>query len=270
MRSLLILIPFFAASMVSAQQAPAPPEQPAARAVLIEMALDRAFGTVPADPQHAAAPAPTASAFPTPESLRALIPVLQRERVDVVVLHVRIHDLGPISATSLRDVKALDNALHDELAPRVRLVAWIETAVGTAATPLLGIAEHYYKPQGIFGALLPHKEDLSPVSGRELFEWLKAAELMSARVGRNPAVHQAMFTAQPLSADGHGNNTVFRPDDRGEHILNQPDRILTLNSQEALRFGLARAVVPDKEALARALGLTTLEWVQLPQPAPAK
>ncbi|TVQ81241.1 MAG: hypothetical protein EA380_02180, partial [Phycisphaeraceae bacterium] len=73
---------------------------------------------------------------------------------------------------------------------------------------------------------------------------------------------RAMQVYMDLSADiDEQGRITWRNDLKGEHIVNTKTRILSMDSIQAVRFGIAQGVAQTKEELAKAMGLT--EWVEV-------
>jgi hypothetical protein len=250
MQLLIVGVAYLLGLLAASEQIAAP----AGPAVIVEFALKREMPKPNAGGEAAQGP----TQLPSAEEIRTLPRRVARQGIGVVVLRVRVHDMGPADAELLKWAEEVDTALA-ALAEKVRVVAWIESGVGTAATPVLAIKDLYFAPQGNLGAMTPHDEQLHVVR-RDLSRWIAPAERMAARVGRAALIHRAMFEQVPVSADGEGKDLKFRAGAEGQHVLNLPGEILTLDAHRAVRFGVARGIVGSTEELRKVLGVA---WVEL-------
>jgi membrane-bound ClpP family serine protease len=162
----------------------------------------------------------------------------------------------------LREIQPMSDIIED-YKQKIRVVAWIKSAISAAAMTSLAIPEIYFMPEGNFGACTGFYGDggsYKEVSGEELEAVLLMMERISERGGYNPLIMRKMqvnwFT---LSADIDPDGVVtWYPDDRGEHIVSPEGKILTFNSETATKFGFAKGIAGTEEELADLLQLT--EW----------
>lgn len=212
--------------------------------------------------------------YMTADILRRAIKPLQDEGVDIVVL--RFHSGGG----ALIEIQKLSDVIHNEMKPKFRVVAWIESAISAAAMTAHCIEEIYFTPQGNYGACTGFSGRLVAMKGPGLEQVLLMMEKISARGNKDPKIMRAMqIESDPkviddlkisgpsgaLSAtiDANGDVHWFQDETSGEHVLNPKGgvRILTFNAQEAEQFKFSRGTAATLDELAKAMKLTEVEWV---------
>lgn len=196
---------------------------------------------------------------------KMLMDLPENERPEVLVLMV---DSG---GGLLADVKPLSDVIHNELKPKFRVVAWIESAISAAAMTSLNCEEIVMMPQGHIGGAVAYAGATS-LQGRELQQVLELGELLARRGKWNPLMVRAMQEPIDLSVDiDEENNTVVWYNHlNGEYVLNVGDlkdhrNILTLNSVDSVKFRVASGICETKDELVKHLGYT--EWVEVGQEA---
>src|SRR5690606_8085872 len=126
-----------------------------------------------------------------------VVPMLERDQVDVVV--VRINSGGGVPA----EVARFYDVFQQEYKPRFRTVAWVESAIGAAAMSVWSLEEFYMMPQGDIGACTgAFMEQLNDLFvGQQLEDMLRLMEQMSDAAGREPKIMRSMQIMEPLSCD---------------------------------------------------------------------
>jgi len=98
--------------------------------------------------------------------------------------------------------------------------------------------------------------------GADLAYYLRLGEKLSERGRRNPLIMRSMQVFMTLSADiDEFGNVTWYDNDQGEYLISREDRILTLNSHEAEKFGVSDGTANTKEELLRLMGVS--EWVEV-------
>lgn len=194
--------------------------------------------------------------YMTAEALRRAIPLLEADNVDIVVF--RINSGGG----ALLEIQRLSDVIHNEYKPRFRTVAWIESAISAAAMTAHCLEEIYFTPEGNYGACTGWYGALTAVSGRGLEEVLDMMRKISARGGHDPKIMRSMQILEPLSAtiDENGDVSWYQSTD-GQFLVNPADKILTFNSQNALKFKFSRGTAKTLDDLTKAMQLQEVEWV---------
>lgn len=193
----------------------------------------------------------------TAASLREVIPMLEADDIDIVVLRVNS------GGGALLEIKRISDLLQNEFKPRFRTVAWIDYAISAAAMTPHALPEQYFMRRGAYGASTGWYGALQAVAGRDLEEVLYLMELISERGGHDPRIMRAMQIMEPLSVDldEHGRLKEMYQNTEGQVVINKPERVLTLNSQTAQTIGFATGIADTLDELARAMGLTEVVWV---------
>lgn len=162
----------------------------------------------------------------------------------------------------LLEIQAMSDII-EEYKRKIRVVAWIKSAISAAAMTAHTIPEIYFMPEGNYGGCTGFYgtgSGYQEVSGELLEYVLLMMERISERGGYHPLIMRKMqvdwFT---LSADIDVDGVVtFYPDDRGQYMVNPKGEVLTFNSQQAVKFGFARGIAGTEQELATLLQLN--EW----------
>lgn len=199
--------------------------------------------------------------YMTAHILEEIIPALKKENVDTVVFLINS------GGGALLEIQRLSDVIQDKYkAPDgFRTVAWIESAISAAAMTAHCIEEIYFMPEGNYGACTGYRGALDAMKGRELEEVVYMMEKVSARGGHDTE-GQIMRAMQhfryPLSCDINENGDVtWYQNEEGQHLVNPEGRILTFNSQTAMKYGFSGGTARTLEELEKAMGLTEVEWV---------
>jgi hypothetical protein len=194
--------------------------------------------------------------------IKQAIPVLEEEigtdHTGVVVL--RIHSGGGM----LLEIEKINDVIQQELKPRWRTVAWIETAISAAAMACQGVEEIYFMSQGNYGGCVGFYGSLDkPVEGFELEQALYMMEKISKQGGYHPDIMRAMQLQMPLSATitPEGDIKYYRDTTSGNIIVNREKEVLTFNANSALKVKFSRGTADSPEELARLMGYKEFEWV---------
>jgi hypothetical protein len=146
---------------------------------------------------------------------------------------------------------------------KFRTVAWVESAISAAAMSPYPLEEMYFLPEGNLGACTAWGGALQAVKGLQLEQILAQMENVSREAGRDPKIMRAMQIMEPLSASIDqvtGEVTWFQDESSGDTCLNHKGHILTLTAPDAVKFKFAKGIAKDREELAKAMGLTEVEW----------
>lgn len=208
--------------------------------------------------------------FMNADALERSIEILNKlpdgQRPQIVVLHINS------GGGALIEIQKLSDVIQDKIKPKYQVVAWIESAISAAAMTAYTVEDIYFMSKGNFGAatgFFMQGNRAQAVEGRELEEVIFMMERIAARGGHPPIVMRAMQVEQELSADIDENGVVtWRPDLDGQYIVNPKGRILTFNSQDAMRYKFAKGVADTKDQLMRLIVGDT-EWVEVGQEAEA-
>jgi hypothetical protein len=206
----------------------------------------------------------TVGIFMTAKAIHDAIPMLERDKVDVVVF--RINSGGGL----LLEIQRLSDVIQNEYKPRFRTVAWIESAISAAAMTAHAIEEIYMTPEGNYGACTGFNTaggTWNAVKGRELEEVLFQMEKISERGGHAKEIMRSMEIMEPLSCDIDADGSVhWYQNENGQYLVNPAGRILTFNSETAAKYKFSRGTAKTLDELARAMGLTEVEWVGVNKP----
>lgn len=198
-------------------------------------------------------------------ALKESVQRLEDDKPDIVVL--QINSGGGYAL----EVPKLNEYIHKEMKPRFRVVAWIQSAISAAAMTAHVIEEIYFLPKGNYGACtmfsMTGPGQAKAAEGRSLEEVLFGMEKVSAMGRYDPLIMRAMQIEQPLSCDIDENGVVvWRGDVNGQYVVNPKGRILTFNSQDAVKYKFAKGVAETKDQLAKLL-IGDTEWVEVGQDA---
>lgn len=197
--------------------------------------------------------------FMTAHVLREIKPVLKKENVDIVVFLVNS------GGGALLEIQRLSDAIEEEYKgpDGFRTVAWIESAISAAAMTAHVIEEIYFMPEGNYGACTGWSGQLVAMKGRDLEQVVFMMEKISARGGYDPNIMKAMqHFRYPLSCDiTEDGDVLWWGNEEGENLLNPEGRILTFDSESALRYGFSRGTARTLEELEDVMQLGEVEWV---------
>ncbi|MEK6703522.1 MAG: hypothetical protein AABZ53_14775 [Planctomycetota bacterium] len=212
--------------------------------------------------------------YMTANSIEQCIPLLDEEKVDILVIRIKS------GGGALLEIQPLSDMIHLKLKKKYRVVAWIESAISAAAMTAHCIEEIYFMPQANYGACTGFSGDKNAMKGRGLEQVLRDMEKISARGGYDPKIMRAMqisgraeessvldieppwgalsCTVDPVT----GKVTYYQDATSGEIVLNpRAVAVLTLNSEDATRIRFAKGVAATTDELTKAMGLAEVEWV---------
>jgi len=197
--------------------------------------------------------------FMNADALSHSVELLEDDDVDIIVLRVNS------GGGALLEVKPLSDVIQEEIKPKYRVVGWIESAISAACMTIWTCEELYMMPNGNMGAAVAFSQGsggAKAIEGENLERVLRLGELLSRRGNRDPNLLRSMQEFMTLSCDidEHGRVT-WHDDASGEYLVSSEDRILTLNSVDAIKYGAAQGVASTKDELARVLGCS--EWVEV-------
>jgi len=195
-------------------------------------------------------------------ALRRSVELAAKAEPDIIVLVVN----SPGGA--LLEVEKLSDVIHKEMKKNYRVVAWIESAISAAAMTSFNCEEMYMTDQGNIGAAVAFVQtgpgQTQAAQGADLEQILALGAELSRRGKRNPLILRAMQVFMDLSCDIDDNGIItWRDDDKGEYVVNRKERILTLNSIDSVKYGVARGIANSKDELMKVMGVT--EWAEVGQ-----
>lgn len=214
--------------------------------------------------------------FMTAEILKRMIPLLEEEKIDIVVL--RFYSGGG----ALIEIKPLSDTIHFEYKKRFKTVGWIESAISAAAMTAHCIEDIYFTSQGNYGGCTGFSGRLNAMKGRGLEEVLIMMEEFSERGGKPKQIMRAMqidsgadvgqrLQISPpdgsLSAniDENGDVTWFQDTTSGKYLVNPTAggavRVLTFTSEQAEKFKFSRGTADTLDELTSKMGYKEIEWV---------
>lgn len=198
--------------------------------------------------------------FVTADSIRRCIPLLEEElgTDGTGILVLRVNSGGG----ALLEIQKLSDVIEYELKPKFRVVAWIDWAISAAAMTSHAVEEIYFTRRGNYGACTGWFGALQAVTGRDLEDVLFMMEKISARGKHDPIIMRAMQIMEPLSCsiDENGEVKWFKSLD-GDYIVNEPNRILTFNSETAAKYKFSKGTADTIEELAQAMRVPEINWV---------
>lgn len=200
--------------------------------------------------------------FMNAAALKKSVEIASKDEPDIIVLVINS------GGGALIEVEPLSDAIHNDLKKDYRVVAWIESAISAAAMTAFNCEEMYMTSQGNIGAAVAFTQEgqgqTRSLQGADLEEVLMIGEKLSKRGKRNPLIMRAMQVFMDLSCDIDENGIItWRDDAKGEYVVNRKERILTLNSLDAVKYGVAKGIADSKDELLSAMGVT--EWVEVGQ-----
>lgn len=214
--------------------------------------------------------------FMTAEILKRMIPLLEEEQVDIVVL--RFYSGGG----ALIEIKPLSDTIHNEYKKRFKTVGWIESAISAAAMTAHCIDDIYFTSQGNYGGCTGFSGRLNAMKGRGLEEVLIMMEMISERGGKDPKIMRAMQidsgpdVGQRLqisppdgslscNIDENGDVKWFQDTTSGKFLVNPTAggavRVLTFTSEQAEKYKFSRGTADTLDELTTKMGYKEIEWV---------
>lgn len=195
--------------------------------------------------------------FMTAHVLKDIKPLLKKENVDVVVFLINS------GGGALLEIQRLSDVIHDEYKDEFRTVAWIESAISAAAMTAHCIEEIYFMPEGNYGACTGYRGALVAMKDRELEVVVYMMEKISARGGYDPTIMRAMqHMRYPLSCDiTEQGDVLWWGNEAGTNLLNPEGRILTFDSESALRYDFSKGTAKTLDELEDVMQLGEVEWV---------
>jgi len=159
---------------------------------------------------------------------------------------------------------------------RLRVVAYVRSALSAAAITSLACREIYLEPHAIIGAATAYRMTAfgMPEAISEKFQsvWRAQARIAAEIGGHSTLVAEAMIDAEmeltfTKDADGDiiiesgSRNKGRRTKDKsGKKTLTTKGKLLTLTASEAVNCGLGESVVDDYDQLGKKIGFTG--WVE--------
>lgn len=196
-------------------------------------------------------------------SIEFLDELPDEEKPSIVVFQI---DSGGGALIELREIVPY---IHEHVKPEYRTVAWIRSAISAAAMTAWVIPEIYMMKEGNIGACTAFSTPGGKTKAMEgdglemLLMWM---EQVSWWGQKDPYVMRAMQVYTTLSATQNADGSItWYLDDSGDTIVSPKKEILTFNSVDAVKWGVAQGVADTKEELAKQLGCA--EWVEVGEKA---
>lgn len=193
------------------------------------------------------------------DALKHSVELVEDEKPDIIVLVINS------GGGALLEVQPLSDYIHEEMKKDYRVVGWIQSAISAASMTVFNCEEIYMMKEGNVGGTVAFSMgggSAKALDGADLEGVLKAGEEISKRGKRNPLIMRAMQVFGELSADIDANgNVIWHEGTQGQYLVNPDDRILTLNSADAFKFGVSLGTADTKDELLRAMGIK--EWKEV-------
>lgn len=193
------------------------------------------------------------------DAIRASVELAKPEKPDVLVLLI---DSG---GGALAEVEDLSDLIHKEFKKEFRTVGWIRSAISAASLTIFNCEEIYMMREGNVGGTVAYVQGSGgnkALDGVNLEQVLSLGEMISKRGKRDPIIMRAMQVWTTLTADiDEFGRVTWYPNDKGKFKISTTDRILTFNSQDALKFGVSKGTADTKDELMKAMGIS--EWVEV-------
>ena len=195
-----------------------------------------------------------------------LIP--KNEKPDILV--IKINSGGG----ALLEVPKLMKEIQKNLKKDYRVVGWIESAISAAAMTAMNMEELYFFDRGHLGGAVAFSmtgpRQAKAMTGVGLAQVLELGQQIAKNGRYDPLVIHAMQEFFDLSCNiDEAGRVTWQNDTKGQFIVNttKPERILTLNSIDAKKYGISKGTADTLPELARLLGVT--EWVETGKAADA-
>ncbi|MBL8746033.1 MAG: hypothetical protein JNK58_06720 [Phycisphaerae bacterium] len=193
------------------------------------------------------------------DALKKSVELVKNQNPDIVVLVINS------GGGALLEVQPLSDYIHEEMKKHYRVVGWIQSAISAASMTVFNCEEIYMMREGNVGGTVAFSMQgggAKAIDGEGLERVLKAGEEISKRGKRNPLIMRAMQVFGELSADIDENGKVtWYEGTQGKYLVNPDDRILTLNSDNAKKFGVSLGTADTKDELLRLMGVK--EWKEV-------
>lgn len=183
------------------------------------------------------------------EAYKKALEMLKKQNVDICV--IRVNSGGGYGL----EVGKFHDLFHNEYKKTFRTVGWIESAISAAAMSPWVLNEFYFFDKGNIGACTGWSGALVAVKGIQLEEMLVQMEKASVLGGRDPKIMRSMQIMEPLSVtkDPVTGEIKWFQNLSGQKVINGSDRVLTMNSEDALEYGLSKGTANTKDDLVRAM-----------------
>jgi hypothetical protein len=200
--------------------------------------------------------------FMTAKGLRECIPLLEKERVEVVVFLINS------GGGALLEIERLSDCIQNEFKPRFRVVAWIKWAISAAAMTAHCIEEIYMMPEAAYGACTGWHGALVAMKGRDYLEVVYTMEKISARGKHDKAIMRAM-QGDPDNPENSALSCDITPDgevkwyqnEDGDYVVNPAGKVLTFTSETAAKYKFSKGTAATLDELAKLMGYQEIEWV---------
>lgn len=170
---------------------------------------------------------------------------------------------------ALLEIEPLSTTI-EEYKKDFHIVSWIKSAISAAAMTAWNTEQIYFMPKGHIGGATGYSMQSGGAKAMEgigLEQVLFFMEQVSQKNGYDPRVMRAMQVESELSADidDQTGRVTWRGDLEGEYIVSEYDRILTLNSLDAVKFGIGKGIAETKDELVALMYGKGTEWVEVGQ-----
>jgi hypothetical protein len=160
------------------------------------------------------------------------------------------------------EIQPIADVLQEEYQTRWHVVAWIDSAINSAAMSVHGLEDIYFTPQGNYGGCT-YFHGWGLVRHPDLEAQLTMMAAISKRGKHNTLIMRAMQVQVPLSAtvDDHNQVTWYADATSGAILVNRPHEILTLNSQTAAQVKFSKGTASTLADLTTQMGYKELNWL---------
>ena len=170
---------------------------------------------------------------------------------------------------ALLEIEPLSDTIEEYKAD-FHIVSWIKSAISAAAMTAWNTEQIYFMPKGHIGGATGYRMQRGGAQAMEgigLEQVLYLMEQISQRNGYDPRIMRAMQVESELSADidEKTGQVTWRSDLEGQYIVSEYDRILTLNSLDAVKFGVGKGIAETKDQLISQIYGDGTEWVEVGQ-----
>jgi hypothetical protein len=150
-----------------------------------------------------------------------------------------------------------------DLKKRHRVVAWIKKAISAAAFTALHCEEIYFMKIGSLGSMTMFSGKENVAKGESLAAWLELAGEVAKEGGRDPHMAKCMIVkdlvcSYDIPEGGGPKDARFRPDTKGQFLLDGDDTMLSFTAETALACGFSDGTADSTAELAKLMGLR--EW----------
>jgi hypothetical protein len=193
----------------------------------------------------------------TVADLRAVIPMLEADKPDAVVLHIG----QSFDADAALEIGEL---LDKEFQPRFRTVAWLADPSEVTLGVVAGLEEHFAEPSSTLGYFPTLDLKYDPPDWKLAEGRIKKFRDLGARGGLPPQVIEKMV--------GYDVGLYAIVDERRSAIewrslgppgveISPAKKMLAVPSEQATQLGILDGIVAGRDSLPKALELGRVDWV---------